>query len=401
MTGQVDHAVVMSGIGIGSTAAFEVGVLKALCGEGCPHLENHKLDPSIYSGSVLGGLNAAIMVSRTDASPSEAIEYLEKVWLEDVCSSSVASQNGVFRLRGNPFPLYSQKDPSESFLDMFQDAAFLWDDFTKRMLDLPAGDGSLTEKLLDLPSLTPFFDMKPFNDLLKKHVDLSKLRQSEKELLVIATDWKAGKPRVFEKGDFTDQRGHRILSASAAIALTFPPVEIDGRDYVGGGISMATPLQPVIQRKSRKTARLVIHVILLDLPVEQIPMPNRTSLLASFNRFLNMQQAGNLDDDLERAAKVNERLRRRARDRTTLRGDSSSKARDRLAGWQKDIDDKVPLDIHIYRPRTHLGVFLESLNFDRKKTEGYIEEGLKAARDHDCDSEGCLRSDSARQPPST
>jgi NTE family protein len=55
---------------------------------------------------------------------------------------------------------------------------------------------------------------------------------------VVATDLVAGEPAWWTSGDPIE-----ILSASASIPGLFPPVEVDGRVYVDGGVSCPVPTQ--------------------------------------------------------------------------------------------------------------------------------------------------------------
>ena len=87
----------------------------------------------------------------------------------------------------------------------------------------------------------------------------------------MASDWKQGKPRAFLKPEMTDELGYAILQASAAFLLAFPFVEIDGplrwRTRLHGGSAQAGARS--LRQADR---RLVLHVIYLVTPIEQIPL---------------------------------------------------------------------------------------------------------------------------------
>src|SRR5215510_1698090 len=119
------HAIVLSGNG--AHAAYEVGVMKALLREACNHTQ-HPIDPALYSGTSVGALNAAVMVSRAEHSAGAAIEFLEKLWVERI-ASAVRTSNGIFRVRCGldnfVNPAYYLPTPLQPFLVLATDSVYL------------------------------------------------------------------------------------------------------------------------------------------------------------------------------------------------------------------------------------------------------------------------------------
>ena len=362
------HAMVLSGSGSSSTDAFEVGAMKALVAEGAPHLGGRQIDPAIYSGSGFGAFNAAVMASQIGGDTASALRYLERVWLEDLSSTPASCGNGVYRLRGNPLTFLNPRcylpQPLQPFLQAFADGVFLTADLMARLRVFLGGEGSLSERLLSIPDLTVFFDMAPLRDNLRKHIDLESLRRSAKELIVIASDWQQGKARAFSKQEMTDERAYAILQASAAYLLAFPFVPIDGRPYGGGPGSMATPLKPVIDLYAKPGRKLVVHVIYLMTPIEEIPLSKMTSALAGLGRYFSMNEVLNLKNDVEYGP----------------HGDSGNVPKG-AAG---------PVIIHSYRPRVPIINWFEFANFERRITAAHIAEGRASVLGHDCAAEGCI-----------
>lgn len=363
------HAVVLSGSGSSSTDAFEVGVLKTLLEEGAAHLDGRKIDPAIYSGSGFGAFNAAVMASQAGGDAASTLRYLERVWLEDLSSTPDSCGNGVYRLRGNPFtflnPRCYQPQPWRPFVRAFEDGVFLTADLFERFrVFLLGGEGSWSERLLQIPDLTVFFDMAPLESTLRRHLDLARLRGSDKELVVIASDWQQGKARAFLKQELTDERGYEILRASTAYLLAFPFVEIEGRPFGGGPGAMATPLKPVLDLYAKPGRELVVHVIYLVTPIEQVPLAKMTSALAGLGRYFSMNEVLNIKNDVEYGPTV--------------------------APADRAPEDARSVTIHAYRPRKPIIDWFEFANFDREITAAFIAQGRTSALGHDCAAEGCV-----------
>jgi predicted acylesterase/phospholipase RssA len=65
----------------GASAAYEVGVLKALLTKG-----KRRLDPKIFAATSMGGFNASLLVSQWESYGRSAIARLEQVWLDMVAN---------------------------------------------------------------------------------------------------------------------------------------------------------------------------------------------------------------------------------------------------------------------------------------------------------------------------
>jgi NTE family protein len=74
--------------------------------------------------------------------------------------------------------------------------------------------------------------------IFEQCVPLRDLSQTAIPCHVVTTDLIAGTPTWFTSGNPVD-----VLSASACLPGLFPPVEIDGRTYVDGGVSCPVPTQ--------------------------------------------------------------------------------------------------------------------------------------------------------------
>ena len=233
-----------------------------------------------------------------------------------------------------------------------------------------ANRGSLSEKLLSIPAMTPLFDMAPLQSQLRKYVDLDRLRRSSKELMVIATDWARGMPRIFTSREMTDELGYKVLQASAAFTLAFPFVQIYGRRFSGGPGTMATPLKPVIESYAPRTRRLTIHAIFLDPAMKDIPIEKMDSALGGLGRWFTLNESVNIRADVEYAS-----------------GDGPPNA-DSVTEL-REAAGETSVVIHRYRPKKPIVDWFEFANFDRDKTEGYIRQGYDETLRHICKAEGC------------
>lgn len=139
-------------------------------------------------------------------------------------SASVGSINGTFMAR----------DFSESTLDELEQ---IWLDIDRDDIFPGIGAGSLLRTLspwnrghlASTSGLERLFE----SHLPRSHADL------QKKVLVMATDVVSG-----EKVSLTSGALHEHVMASAAIPLVFPPVEIDGRLLVDGGVVANVPVLP-------------------------------------------------------------------------------------------------------------------------------------------------------------
>jgi NTE family protein len=78
-------------------------------------------------------------------------------------------------------------------------------------------------------------------NLLKHHLGFRRLEEAPIPLHVVATDVLSGQDVLLSTGDAVD-----AIAASAAIPAVLPPVSINGRDLVDGGVVNNTPLSHAI-----------------------------------------------------------------------------------------------------------------------------------------------------------
>jgi NTE family protein len=76
------------------------------------------------------------------------------------------------------------------------------------------------------------------HEFLRRHVGVARLEDTEVPVHLVATDLAAGQPVVLSHGPAVD-----CLMASAALPGVFPPVVVDGRPLLDGGITADPPVR--------------------------------------------------------------------------------------------------------------------------------------------------------------
>ena len=376
-------AVVLSGGG--ANGAYEVGVLKALMSGKSHTTDDQPLDPDIITGTSIGALNAAFLVSQWEEySPATATGHLERFWLQEMAGS--VRSNGVFRLRGNPLELLDPEsyvpNPLDPFLRLAADGGFLAWESLQRLVNLlrqPRVMSNLERRLLQLVDTSLFIDTSPFEGTLRK-LDYSAIQHSRKDLRVAATNWATGELQVFRNRDMTDDFGPIALRASAAVPGIFPPAEFGAQPFVDGSVLLNTPLSLAINAGAD-----VLHVIYLDPKIINIPLVRIPQSFTTMLRMLQIGWANAYNTDIGAAARINRSLAALETARTKLRlDDAGVELLQEVA--QVRPPDRGPLrrlTIHRYHPRDPLPGELSFLNFDPDRIEGLIERGYRDAIYHD------------------
>ena len=78
--------------------------------------------------------------------------------------------------------------------------------------------------------------------LLRRHLQFTRLEDAPVPLYVVATDVLSGKDVLLSSGSAAD-----AIAASAAIPAVLPPVTIDGRDLMDGGVVNNAPLSHAVE----------------------------------------------------------------------------------------------------------------------------------------------------------
>jgi NTE family protein len=108
---------------------------------------------------------------------------------------------------------------------------------------------------------------------------IERLEEARVKLGVVVTDLLAGEERLLDSGPALP-----ALVASAAIPAVYPPVEIDGRLYVDGGVADNTPISQAVALKADK-----IYVLPTggSARLERPPASALAMAVHAFNLLLN------------------------------------------------------------------------------------------------------------------
>lgn len=395
-------AVILSGGG--AYGAYEVGVMRALLGGEMKGTGYTPLDPQIFTGTSVGSFNASIMVSQPGVSPRAATARLEQIWLNEIAEGVNGCGNGVFRFRANPLRYLDYDcfaNPLDPIVESERDALFLGRSFLTRSLNFLATRGAVVNRALQFIDASAFISVEPFREMLDRTIDSNAIRNSDKILRVVATNWENGWVKTFENKDVAHEEfGPLMIMASAAIPGIFPPVRIDDDYYVDGGAVMNTPLNCAIDAGAN-----TLFVIYLDPDVGNIPLHRLMNTVDTIDRVYTIMLATKINEDVETAAWINAGLT--VLQRVDELGSAESLSKEEITAFIR-VAGKIAtrikqgrayrkLTIHRFHPRDDLGGPLGMLDFSREAIVRLIARGFEDAVYHDCYESKCVFPDAA--PP--
>lgn len=136
------------------------------------------------------------------------------------------------------------------------------------------------------------FTQNPLRILLSSLIDFDRVRASEIQVFIAATNVRSGKGRIFTRDEITVQS----LLASACLPTVFAAVEVEGESYWDGSYVANPPLAPLLDRSAGDI------IVVQNNPVSRSTMPrsiadisNRANEIAfntSFIRELAMLNHG-------------------------------------------------------------------------------------------------------------
>jgi NTE family protein len=96
---------------------------------------------------------------------------------------------------------------------------------------------------------TSFYDTRQLKDTLERFVDFDRLNAGAIRLSVGIVNVRSGNFVYFDTQTHTIGPEH--IMASGALPPGFPPIEIEGEHYWDGGLVSSTPLQWIVESRSR------------------------------------------------------------------------------------------------------------------------------------------------------
>lgn len=176
-------------------------------------------------------------------------------------------------------------------------------------------------------------DASPLHELLRAEVDWERLQKNLEEghldvFSVVATELATSRSVVFfqdggrydvdweSHNPYVRPRNVQITAdhvlASAAIPLLFPPVEIDGRWYIDGGLGMNTPVRPALRFGADKLLVVSVRKHLTVFQGERIARErgrNAPTWAQVVGKTMNAVLLDRANHEVERIERVNEILR--------------------------------------------------------------------------------------------
>ncbi len=212
---KADREIIYVFQGGGALGTYQVGAYEAL--------SEHGYLPTMITGISIGSINAAIIAGNK---PEMRFKRLLQFW--DKISTKI------------PFPMLSEYGLSKFHHFCSAQSALFF-----------GQPGFFTPKSINpwlLPSGTPdefsFYNTAPLRETLLELIDFKYLNEKHVRLCLGAVD--------LESGDFVffDSKKEEItvdhVLASSALPPGFPPVLLNGRYYVDGGVYSNTPMSMVL-----------------------------------------------------------------------------------------------------------------------------------------------------------
>ena len=97
----------------------------------------------------------------------------------------------------------------------------------------------------DQPDRVSLYDSSPMRRTLARLIDFERVNSGEMRLSVLAVDLRTGAEVVFDTAK--DRIGLDHIMASAGLIPDFPPVQVEGRWLVDGGLGLNTPVDLVLE----------------------------------------------------------------------------------------------------------------------------------------------------------
>jgi len=195
-----------------AVAAYDAGAFEALSEAG------H--EPDHVAGASAGAVAAALIAGNP---PERRVDVLRHFW-------ALLTQPSLQW----PWAPEQWRRPAE-----------IRDGLATRLLGRPAMFNLNVSSLFDPSSVPSLYDLDPLRKTLESLVDLSRLNEGSMRISLLAIDLETGEEVVFDNRQMVLGIDHVL--ASCAMLPDFPPVSINGRVLVDGGLAANTPVHLVLE----------------------------------------------------------------------------------------------------------------------------------------------------------
>jgi len=280
------RALVLSGGG--SKGSYQVGALKYILGE-------KRVKYDAFCGVSVGAINVAFLAMFKDGQEEESILTLSDMW--------------------------SQLDNSKIYKRWFPFGR--WHAIWKRS----------------------FFDSSPMYNLLKRGIDLEKIRESGKHVNVGTVSLSSGKYTIFDQ---TSEHFVDAVIASASFPGMLTPVEFLGQLWTDGGIKEISPI-----KKAVEIGADIIDVIICNPKIRVKKFIENPTTVDVLKRSMDLSTDKIMANDIEKVEMYNI-----------------------LA--QNGLTDKKYVQLNIVRP--DLNLIEDLLDFRPEKIQEMMEKGYNDAK---------------------
>ncbi len=269
--GQARRVLVLQGGG--ALGSYQAGVYEGLAEQGAR--------PQWVAGISIGAINAALIAGNA---PDRQVDRLREFWK----LVSDGPQAPTWGISGSTRGMVSQFNAAGALV--FGVAGFFKPRFPPPQLQ-PPGD----------PAALSYYDTAPLKATLERLVDFDRINARETRLSVGAVNIRTGNFAYFDNHHHLIRAEH--VMASGALPPGLPPIEIDGEHYWDGGLVSNTPLEYVLDEKTRDD----LLIFQVDLFPARGPMPRTLDEAAEREMDIRYSSRTRLNTD---RARCDHRLKR-------------------------------------------------------------------------------------------
>lgn len=195
-------------------------------------------------------------------------------------------------------------------------------------------------------------DTSPMEELLRRELDLKKLKASSSKVGLFTTDLCSLETRLITGDEImSNNELVDVLMATSAVPIAFPPRQLRGSGlWVDGGLVRNTPMRAAIDRGAEE-----IFMVLLHPDQFEVCPSNMWQVLA---RCLDIVLDASARKELELAQLYNRLIAEGAEEATGMRS----------------------VRIEVFQPRTPVNITL--LEIDPERSRRLIQQGYEDAMDH-------------------
>jgi predicted acylesterase/phospholipase RssA len=423
------HAFVLSGSGADS--AYQVGVLKALCGGQSPATKKRPIEPNVLAGTSIGAFNACLLASRWESDGPGAVAHLETVWRQRLAWNTLA--DGAFRIRLNPFAVVNPgaylQAPLRTATRFFGDLWRLGDALGTRLLEA-VFDGPFVDRFVDLLDFSLLIATETLRETIAGSVDFDKLGGCASRLTVATLNWEDGKVCHTANSDGPGSICPELLLAASAVPGYYVPGTVRDQMFVDAESQLSAPLKPALNQLHACAAALAeepeyhVHLVYVCAKRNEMPPSALANMLQTYYGSQIISWTSRIERDLKRAHRINrgvvmvedlaalERFEAPGSQepeteaiRTIRERVASMPARERqglLATCSQVVNrlrtarEWKKLTIHRYFPSQGLDSNIGFMDFRRDRLTDLMDHGFADTVAHDCTENRCIRIEPGR-----